>query len=88
MKNWNDVVSTAKAEVERWFPEQCRNQYKRFFWKYTETTKGAPGKIWIADDEDPDFGYFLTELKTGNTKEQNVSDCLKLVGRLPILEYE
>ena len=88
MKNWDDVVTTARTEVEKWFPAQCRNQYKRFFWKYTETTKEAPGKIWIADTEDDEAGYWLYELKTGETKEQNLSNFLKLAGRLPILEYE
>ena len=89
MKNWDDIVVTARAEIDNWFIDQCRNGYKNFCWKYTETTIDRPGKIWIQDEEEAgEFGFYLFRLNTGKTKEQNLSDFLKIAGKLPILEYK
>jgi len=88
MKNWNDVVSTARSEVDKWFLVQCRNEYRRYFWRYTETTPESPGKVWIAETTENGPGNWLYELKTGQTKDQNINNFLKLAGRLPILEIE
>ena len=88
MKNWQDIVNKANAEAKRWFTEQCRRPSERFFWKYSETTKDLPGDIWIADEDDNTYGFWLCPLNSWNTKEQNVSEFLKVAGKLPILEYK
>lgn len=86
MKTWGDVVATAKAEVEKWFPLQCQNVYETFYWRYTPTTsKESPGKIWIGSESDPQ-GHIVQRLSIDVTKEQALYSFLEIARRLPILE--
>ena len=88
MKNWSDVIDVCKFEIDRWFQAQCQNQYKRFYWQYTETTSpDTPGNIWINTGETETPGFYLHQLETGDTKEAALSKILKIAGKLPILEY-
>jgi hypothetical protein len=86
MKNWNDVVETARQELNTWFIDQCRNPDKMFFWKYSETTGTDAGKIWIDNEDSEKYGYYLIRLNAGKDIDGNLIDFLKIAGKLPILE--
>ena len=88
MKNWDDVVYIARKEIDKWFAKQCRNIYERYYWKYSETTEECPGRIWIESERDNGGGYCLHKLSIGKTKGQELSEFLKVAGRLPILEIQ
>ncbi len=85
MKNMADISSRARAEVEEWFPRQCQEPSRDFFWWYRETTPEYDGDIMIASEKPG--GSYIPSLRLGRhlTQEQNVYRFLEIARRLPIL---
>lgn len=88
LESWKDIVAMAEAEIDQWFPRQCREPYTDFYWYYMETTPEHDGGFLISKDKPANPDYLIAgKLAKHLTKEQNLYQFLETAGRLPILAY-
>lgn len=88
---WNWITKLAQREADRWFREQSRNPWARFYLYYKPSTKTRPGDIRVAPHA-PGPGWKLATGQalgrgTGRfwTREEALRWILKTIGTIPIL---
>jgi hypothetical protein len=88
MKNMNDVHNRIKAELDQWFPRQCRNDFEDYYLYYLPTTPEHDGGISICKDKPANPDLILSErIRKDLTIEQNHNRLAEVCRKLPILEY-
>ncbi len=88
MKNMDDVHAVIGAELDQWFPRQCRNELEDYYWYYMATTAEHNGGLSICKNPPANPECILVErVRKDRTIEQNHNRMAALARRLPILEY-
>ena len=88
LKNWQEIVARAAAEIELWWLRQCHDVHKEFSWWYMESSPEHDGGFLIAEEAPANNHYFFAGVLGRHfTKEQNLYKFLDIARRLPILAW-
>lgn len=88
MRNMQDVNARIRAELDQWFPKQCKNIYEDYYFYYLPTTAEHNGGVLIVKDSPANQEYQLvTRIRKDLTKDQNFLMLSNFCRKLPILEY-
>ncbi len=94
MKNWADVKTTLKFELNNWFRQQAKHPYCAYYLYYYPTTPETDGGLLITKDApihgntgEPYRLVMAQPINKGATVEQNLNWILlsRFLNRLPIL---
>jgi len=91
MKNVADIQTRLKAELNQWFPKQCKNIYDDYYLYYLPTTLEHIGDILICKEAPANPEYQRAEgqsLSKDKTVNQNFNHLREVCNRLPICEID
>lgn len=91
MKNWKEVTTTLRAEMNQWFTRQCRNPFASYYLYYLPAGPEHNSGLFICKEQPPNPDYKLAmpeRINEGMTIDQNINNVLVMgiLDRLPILD--
>ena len=88
MKNFEELKTRLRNELDQWFIRQCRNTFSKYYLYYLETTAEHDGGIAICSEDPPNKEYKLAtteHIQRHLTVEQNFYRLVDVASRLPVL---
>lgn len=85
------ICENVRAITEKWFIDQCKNEYSDFYIYFRMTIAGKPGEIFILRDDADTSGLELgwpERLRKDRTTEQTKNYISGLARHFPICSLE